>query len=252
MADWDEGLAPFRDDPAGSRIVLDFDGSLSPIVEDPATAAPVDGATDLLIGLANRYGEVVVVSGRPVDFLTKHLPVEVSIAGLYGLEGLRRGERWEHPNSGAWREVMEDVAVTARSVGPPGMLVEPKGLSITLHYRTRPEIGDEVVAFAKAQAERSGLEARPAKMSMELQPPIETDKGTVIDEWCAGAGHVLFAGDDLGDLPAFDALDRLARRGVDTLRVAVTSDETPDELLARADVTVSGPVGLLTFLHRLL
>jgi trehalose 6-phosphate phosphatase len=249
---WDEVLEPLRADPAGTRIVLDFDGSLSPIVDDPASAAPIEGAADVLIGLANHYGEVLVVSGRPVSFLTEHLPVEVSLAGLYGLEGLRRGERWEHPNSGAWREVMEDVAVTARSVGPAGMLVEPKGLSITLHYRTRPEIGDEVVAFAKAQADRAGLEARAAKMSMELQPPIDTDKGKVIDEWCSDATHVLFAGDDLGDLPAFDALDRLARRGVGTLRVAVTSDETPDELRSRADVTVVGPSELLQFLQRLL
>ncbi len=245
-------LASFRDDPAGSRIVLDFDGSLSPIVEDPASAAPLEGVPDLLLGLANRYGEVIVVSGRPVDFLSQHLPVEVSIAGLYGLEGLRGGERWEHPNSGAWREVMEDVAVTSRSLGPAGMLVEPKGLSITLHYRTRPEIGPEVVAFARSQAERAGLEARAAKMSMELQPPIETDKGKVIDEWCAGASSVLFAGDDLGDLPGFDALDRLARRGAHTVRVAVTSDETPPVLRERADVEVDGPPGLKALLGELL
>lgn len=247
-----ELLAPFRDDPAGSRIVLDFDGSLSPIVDDPAAAAPLEGMPDVLLGLANRYGEVIVVSGRPVDFLTQHLPVEVSLAGLYGLEGLRRGERWEHPNSGAWREVMEDVAVTSRSIGPAGMLVEPKGLSITLHYRTRPEIGPDVVAFARAQAERAGLEARPAKMSMELQPPIETDKGKVIDDWCAGASCVLFAGDDLGDLPGFDALDRLAHRGAHTVRVAVTSDETPQVLKDRSDLQVDGPAGLMELLRELL
>jgi trehalose 6-phosphate phosphatase len=249
----DGSTAPFegfRADPANSVLAMDFDGSLSPIVDDPASAAPVDGAVDTLLGLANRYREVLVVSGRPVSFLAQHLPMEVSMVGLYGLEGVRRGERWEHPNSGAWREVMDDVAVTARSAGPTGMLVEPKGLSITLHYRSAPEIADEVAAFGRAQADRAGLRVRPAKMSVELQPPIDTDKGTVVEEWAAGAGHVLFAGDDVGDLPAFDALDRLARKAVETLRVAVASSEAPTELLERADLTVAGPEELVRFLQQ--
>jgi trehalose 6-phosphate phosphatase len=249
---WAELLAPFRADPFNSSIVLDYDGSVSPIVDDPAAAVPVDGASDTLIGLANRYGDVLVVSGRPVSYLSHHLPVEVSMVGLYGLEGLRRGDRWEHPNGGAWREVISDLAVTARSLGPPGMRVEPKDLSLTLHYRGHPEIADQVAELARSQAERAGVRARSAKMSMELQPPIDTDKGTVIEEMCAGSTAVLFAGDDLGDLPAFDALDRLRSRGVHTVRVVVTSDETPEAMLSRADVHVDGPAELMRFLHGLL
>jgi trehalose 6-phosphate phosphatase len=178
--------------------------------------------------------------------------MEMSMVGLYGLEGVRRGERWEHPNGGAWREVMSDVAVASRSLGPAGMLVEPKDLSLTLHYRGHPEIAAEVATFARAQAERAGLRVHAAKMSVELQPPIDTDKGTVVDEMCADASAVLFAGDDLGDLPAFDALDRLAARGTHTVRVAVTGGETPPALRQRADVTVEGPAALMVFLQQLL
>src|SRR5690606_14208132 len=106
------------------------------------------------IGLANTYGEVLVISGRPLSFLSKHLPLELSVVGLYGLEGVRHGERWEHPNGGAWREVMADLASVARSNGPPGMLVELKDLSITYHYRTVPEIAAQVREFAQTQADR--------------------------------------------------------------------------------------------------
>jgi trehalose 6-phosphate phosphatase len=62
---------------------------------------------------------------------------------------------------------------------------------------------------------------------------------------------VCFVGDDRGDLPAYDALDRLAVRGVHTLRVAVASSEAPDELIARADLVLDGPAEVLAFLRRL-
>ena len=247
-----ELLAPLRADPSNTSIALDFDGSLSPIVDDPAAAVPVDGAADLLIGLANAYGEVLVVSGRPLSFLAQHVPLEVSVVGLYGLEGVRRGERWEHPNGGAWREVMADLASVAESNGPPGMLVELKDLSITYHYRTAPAIEGRVKEFARMQADRSGLRVGDAKMSVELHPPIDADKGTVIDTMCAQASAVLFAGDDLGDLPAFAALDRLSAKGAATVKVAVTSDETPAALRSRANLEVEGPEGLMDLLRLLL
>jgi trehalose 6-phosphate phosphatase len=94
------------------------------------------------------------------------------------------------------------------------------------------------------------LEVRPAKMSVELHPPLHVDKGTVLVDLAdlsrvgeVGGGPVCFVGDDVGDLTAFDALDRLASTGRPTLRVAVAGPETPDELLGRADVVVDGPVG---------
>ena len=61
----------------------------------------------------------------------------------------------------------------------------------------------------------------------------------------------MFVGDDVVDLPAFDALDELARKGLTTLRVAVRSSEAPEELLERADVIVDGPVGVLGLLEDL-
>jgi trehalose 6-phosphate phosphatase len=248
----DERLAALRADPSTATIVLDYDGSIAPIVEDPATAVPFEGMTDVLLGLTNRFGEVLVVSGRPLSFLMRHLPVELSLVGLYGLEGIQKGERWEHPNGGAWREAIADLAAVARANGPEGMLVEPKDLSITFHYRTKPEIGDQVEAFAAGLASRAGLRMGRAKMSVELHPPIDADKGTVIESTCGDSTAVMFAGDDLGDLPAFEALDRLRMKGIATVKVAVLSDETPDEVIERADLEVEGPAGLLDLLRSLL
>lgn len=244
-------LAPFAERPALAAVVLDFDGTLSPIVDVAAEARPVDGAVELLDRLAGRLGLVAVMSGRPVDFLRLLLPPSVALSGLYGLEVIRDGVRSDLPGAGAWREVVADVARISVDRGPEGMVVEPKGLSLTLHYRTRPDVGPAVVAWAEKQAARSGLVARPAKMSVELHPPIAVDKGTALEALTAGLAAVCYAGDDQGDLPAFDALDRLAAAGVHTLRVAVASPEVPPELLERADLLVDDPGGVVALLRRL-
>jgi trehalose 6-phosphate phosphatase len=195
---------------------------------------------------------VAVVSGRPVEFLARCLPPSLTLSGLYGLEVLDRGRRRDHPSGGAWREVVDDVASYSAARGPAGMGVESKGLSLTLHYRTRPEIAPDVLAWAERQAARSGLEVRPARMSVELHPPIAADKGSAVEEVARGLDAVWFVGDDVGDLPAFDALDRLAAAGVEATKVAVRSDEAPAELLDRADLVVDGPEGVLALLESLL
>lgn len=247
-------MAAFVRRPGSAAILFDFDGTLSPIVDDPQKARPLDGVVGLLDSLAEAYDVVALVSGRPVSFLAPLVPAGVVISGLYGLEVVRNGVRVDHPNSGAWREVVADVAGCSSAQGPAGMVVESKGLSLTLHYRTRPELAEAVQSWARKQAARSGLVYRPARMSAELHPPIKADKGTAVEALAGDCAAVCFVGDDAGDLPAYDALDRLAAAGTTTLRVAVGSDESPPELLERADLVVDGPpavLGLLrTFLER--
>jgi trehalose 6-phosphate phosphatase len=251
MVDIDAALAPFLDQPDQAAIMLDFDGTLAPIVDDPAAARPLDGTADLLATLADRYKVVGVVSGRPVSFLQPLLPANLVVSGLYGLEVIEGGRRTDHPHSGAWREVIEDVARCSHDRGPEGMVVETKGLSLTLHYRTHPELASAVQGWATQQATRSGLVYRPAKMSVELHPPIEADKGTAVEAMANKAAAACFVGDDVGDLTAYDALDRLAAQGVRTLRVAVGSDEASSELLRRADLVVDGPEAVVDLLKRL-
>jgi trehalose 6-phosphate phosphatase len=244
-------LAPFRARPADAAAVVDFDGTLSPIVDDPAAARAADGAAEALVALAARLGLVAVMSGRPTDFLRTVLPPGVTLSGLYGLEIVREGVRTDHPDAATWRATVADAARRSAEHGPAGMDVEPKGLSLTLHYRRHPEAADAVAAWAYEEAARSGLEVRAAKMSIELHPPIAADKGTALEALAGGFGAVCFVGDDRGDLPAYDALDRMAAQGIHALRVAVASDEAPAELLARADLVLDGPLAVVAFLRRL-
>jgi len=247
----DDVLARFIGQPDDAAIIIDYDGTLAPIVDDPALALPLDGVADLLEQLADRYARVAVVSGRPLAFLLEVLPHSLILTGLYGLEALSGGQRFDHPQGGSWREVIDDVASLGEVRGPEGMLVERKGLSLTLHYRTHPEIEAQVGEWAAAQAARSGLRCRPARMSFELHPPIDVDKGTAVRNIAESIASVCYVGDDVGDLSAFDQLDEIDASGRRTLRVAVRSGESTPELLARADVVVDGPTGVRDLLQRL-
>jgi trehalose 6-phosphate phosphatase len=247
-----EQLAPVVGRAGQAGVFLDFDGVLAPIVDEPDQARPANGVTEALSELAECYEVVAIVSGRPTAFLQPHLPPGVVISGLYGLEVVRDGERRDHPLAGAWREAVEDVVRASADHGPAGMHVESKGVSLTLHYRTHPELEGEVHDWAAAQAARSGLVARPARMSVELHPPIAADKGTALETLAVDLEAACYAGDDAGDIPAFDALDRLAGAGVHTLRVAVASAESPAPLVDRADVVLRGSDEVIGFLWGLL
>ena len=237
-------------DPLRTAVLTDFDGTLSRIVDDPAAAIPLPDVREVLYQLDRRYGRVAVVSGRPVSYLVDKLGSGLWLSGLYGLESLEDGELVEAPVAAAWRPVIEESVERAREVF--GHLVEDKGLSMTLHFRSAPDREGQARAWAAAENDRTGLVVRPAKASVELHPPVATDKGTVVEAIAGEFAAACFLGDDVGDLPAFDGLDRLAERGIATLRVAVHTPEAPPEMLRRADIVVEGPEGALGFLRGLL
>lgn len=209
----------------------------------------------MLASLARSWRRVAVVSGRPAAYLAERLagagPVE--LYGLYGLERSLPGseEVVVEPAAEAWRAAVERAAAEAERRVPRGVMVERKGLALTLHYRRAPHEAKATADLAAHLAGDTGLVAHPGKMSVELRPPVEVDKGAVLRRATSGLAAVLYAGDDSGDLPAFAELRRLRAGGAATLGVVAGGPETPVEVLAAADVVVDGPAGVVGLLRRL-
>jgi len=236
---------------------LDFDGSLAPIVDDPAAARILPAARAALGRLVPLLGRVAVVSGRPAAFLAANVGLDgVTYAGIYGLE------RWEgtvgdgrvvpDPTVAAWAPVIEQVAAEAEAA-LPGLLVERKGaVAVTLHWRTAPDRGAAAAAWAADAADRFGLHLLPGRMAAELRPPVAVDKGTTVTALAQGMTVGAFAGDDAGDLPAFAALRDLAVGGglTTAVSIGVQSAESPQGI-ADLDIVVDGPTGLAELLDQL-
>lgn len=246
--------APLLEEPGSAAVLLDFDGSLAPIVDDPPDAKPLPESLAALAALVPVMGRVGVVSGRPVSFLRRALPIEgIVLAGLYGMERLVAGEVVVDPSVEPYRGRAAGAADDAERA-LPDLHVERKGeIACVIHWRRRPDQQNEALATGRQIADRHGMAAHPGRMSLEIRPPVEVDKGTAVESLADGMAVMFFAGDDTGDLAAFDALDRMEASGVlrYAVRVAVQSSEAPVDLLDRADERVSGPAELARVLSAL-
>ncbi|MGI8794698.1 MAG: trehalose-phosphatase [Acidimicrobiales bacterium] len=260
--DIDALLDPFRSAPREAGVITDFDGTLAPIVSDPREARPGPLVPKLLVDLSRRFGRVAVVSGRPAAFLLDRLggddlPDQLVLSGLYGLELVPLRSNGApvvevHAEATPWIDAIAAAATDAEAAAPDGVYVERKGLSVTLHVRNAPEHAGWAERWATERSTATGLAIHPGRRSWELRPPVRIDKGTVVDGLISGLAAALFAGDDVGDLPAFDALDRARDSGAHTVRIGVRSTEAPVELLDRADVVVDGPQGVVELFAALL
>jgi trehalose 6-phosphate phosphatase len=238
-----------------AAFITDFDGTVAPIVNDPADARPLPAALDALATLAERLGLVAVVSGRPVEFLRTHVPLDrVVLVGQYGMERLVDGDVVIDARVVPYVEAVAAARTEAEATWPE-LFVEHKGdIAFTIHWRTAPGRAPHADTLAELAA-RHGLDIQPGRMACELRPPVPVDKGTAVDALLAdraGIGAIAFAGDDRGDLSVFDWLDDEASRTEGYrgpyLRIAVRSSEAPPELIERADVVVDGPSGLAELL----
>ena len=251
-----DALAALRAEPDRALVALDYDGTLAPVVERPEDAVPAAGAAEVLEALAARLGRVALVTGRPAE-------VVVALAGLHALPGLvvqgQYGlERWEQgrtrrpdPLPGVARLRDQLPAL----VEAEGASLEDKGLSLVVHTRRAPDPAGALERLRPelaALAAEHGLEAHPGRLVVELRPPGQ-DKAGALRALCDPApSAVVFAGDDVGDLPAFDAVEQLRAEGVPGLLVCSASDEGPPALRQRADVVVDGPDGVVQLLRALL
>lgn len=236
-----------------SAFVTDFDGTLAPIVNDPADATALPESIAALRILVAKLGLVAVVSGRPVEFLQEHIPIEdVVLVGQYGLEWFINGVVERDARVAPYLDAVAAAATQAEELWPE-LVIERKGdMTFTVHWRTAPGAEPHSDAL-ETLAEEHGLKTEPGRKACELRPPIPVDKGTVFRRLVEGfrCEYMAFAGDDSGDLAAFNIEFGEAPYTEQAVRIAVRSNEAPPELLELAEVVVDGPEGLAALLGEL-
>ncbi|MFI0355962.1 trehalose-phosphatase [Actinomadura sp. 9N407] len=256
-----DGLRALRGDPSGAVLGFDFDGTLAPIVDDPAAARAHPGAAPALARLAPRVGALVIVTGRPAAVAVEYGGFEgidgLVVLGQYGLERWDSGELTvPEPPPGVAEARAKLPEILRVSGAPAETFIEDKGQALAVHTRrcAEPQVAlERLRSILVALAERTGLVVEPGRFVLELRPP-GMDKGRALRRFIAERNRpsaVLFAGDDLGDLAAFDAVDEMRADGVPGITVCSGSTEVT-ALAERADLIVDGPAGVVSFLESLL
>ena len=258
-----------RDVLAGVVVGLDFDGTLSPMVDDPEAARLHPGAPGALLELAEAVRAVAVITGRParqaiamgdLDALGNAMldrGAELFVFGQYGTERWSATEqRIRSPRPPAGLASFErELTSVLRSADAADAFIEQKGLAVAVHTR---RMDDPAGAFARLVspiadlAGRHHLTVEPGRNVIEVRSG-DMHKGHALRTFVAEqeADGVIFGGDDLGDVEAFEAVRDLRDDGLPGLVVCSASTEQPD-LVELADVVVDGPAGVVELLGALL
>jgi trehalose 6-phosphate phosphatase len=243
-------------DPAGAVIGLDFDGTLSPIVSDPASARIHPEAATVLAAVGARVKAVVIVTGRPTTTVLRLGPGLTDVPGLvilghYGFERWEAGQVSAPPPPPGVPRAEAELPLMVDSLGLTGVTIEDKGRAVAVHTRRAAHPEGSLAALRRPLAklaEKHGLVVEPGRLVLELRPP-GMDKGQALGLFLAerAARSVLFAGDDLGDVAAFEAVRASGLPGV----TVCSGSAEVTELAERADIVVDGPDGVVALLREL-
>jgi trehalose 6-phosphate phosphatase len=258
-----ESLRPLTENRRQAGAFFDIDGTLAPIVPRPEQSHVRDGISLLLARLGRSYGCVACVTGRSVSEARRLIGVGgIAYAGSHGAEVVLPGEKQPTfiPAFASWEDSVESFVAARENTRDLKLLrvrLEDKGPIRAFHWRDVPdEAAAETWLTGVAQeAEAEGLATHWGRKVLEIRPPVPVDKGQAVRRLIEATGvrAALFAGDDVTDLDAFDALDALAVEGdLDaTVRVGVSSSEGPPAIVERADVVVDGVDGMVDVLTAL-
>jgi trehalose 6-phosphate phosphatase len=253
------GLAALLSAPDRALIALDFDGTLAPIVADPAQARALPAAVTALRAIAPMTGTVAIITGRPAQEAVEYGALAeipgIVVLGHYGRQRWRGGKLSAPPPPPGLATARERLpGVLAAASAPDGTWTEDKGDALAVHTRRTADpagVLEHIAAPLLRLAAATGLLAEPGRFVIELRPP-GADKGIALKTLAAEQARsaVMFCGDDLGDRPAFTAVRELRATGLPGVSVCSGSAEVP-ELAAETDLVVAGPAGVAALLTAL-
>ena len=228
--------------PGEVLIVTDYDGTIAPIVADPARAVPVPDAVELLSALVPLVRGVAVLSGRSEQSLRSFLPVPgAALIGENGIEALTPDE---HARLGNFLDRAR-LAVARW----PGVVIEAKPASLSVHFRSQPQIAGELENALAGLIAGSGLMMVANRMVFDVQ----SRRGSKVRTMCRlmremKPAAVMYAGDSRDDARVHRCLKTAP---IQTLCIGMASSEMPAGLFKNADLILDGPAEMARLLSRL-
>ena len=257
-------LATVRGDSRHSAILLDVDGTLAPIIEDPHKVDIPLQIRELLPIVRDRFGLTAFVSGRNLAELRALVGLDgVAYSGNHGVEvqladGTVLPAQVDEAALAALRAFARDWGSASHEVA--GIWMEDKGASLTFHYRATENrlVAKELLErTVGADAAARRLVALSGRRSLEVHASAAVNKGTAALALLAARPeirHVVSLGDDRTDVDVWRVLrDRVAVGALtDVLAIGVNAAESPQVLREEADVLVDDVPGSLRVLQALL
>lgn len=199
-------------------LLFDYDGTLTPIAAFPDDATLSEQARQRLSALAGMDRFMVgIVSGRGLPDLEEMVSVPGLVyAGNHGLEIKGGGLDFVHPEATAFEALLVEVTelLERELADVPGILVDNKKLTLTVHFRNSPDsyaaqVDDTVVAATARYVEAGQMKITRGKKVVEVRPNLDWGKGKAIEkirESCGGSSLPVFFGDDQTDEEGFAAV----------------------------------------------
>lgn len=244
-------------------VFLDYDGTLTPIVERPQDAVISDSMRDAVRRLAERT-TVCVVSGRDRAIIDQWMGIDgLVVAGSHGFDiGGHRDGTVRHDAVTGFEDLLSTVTHRLNTeVGSiEGAVIEPKRFSVAVHYRRvapkdRPSVTATVDTLLAEYPDR--LKVTPGKMVYEIQPKVDWDKGKAVQYLRHALGVegeefvALYLGDDITDEDAFTALKESGNgQGIGVV-VADLGDEEQADRVTAADFVLESTGEVQQFLNAL-
>jgi len=229
-------------------LITDVDGTISKTAPTPEQAKVSPVCRRYLERLCNHLALVAAISGRPASQIRDMIGIDGMVyIGNHGLERWAEGHSEFIEDASNYPEVIKAVIKElAPLLSMEGISIEDKEITATIHYRLchDPQMAEKhILTVLQSLPITRRLRVIPGRMSLNLLPPVEANKGTatldLIGEYNLQGG--IYLGDDFTDIDAFKAIHSASRSSdFQGFAIGVASQEISQELVAETDFTLNG------------